>query len=142
MKNSLLLAIGEKPTSLLEVPLWIINLVAGIYILSPLFKPNDAPNGNLAAAGSVAALKVYGVVLLLIGLFGLIGKAAGARRWGHRLRRIAAYSAFFIFFYFTLLSFLIAPTTLGWTGLFLNALVPASILLRLRWELEDEGTPN
>jgi hypothetical protein len=133
--RSFIRSVGARPTQALEYPLWLVQLMGGIVVLLPNFVPTQAPSGNLAAVGSLLALKIYGIILLSIGIAGLVGRIWEKRSWSVPLRRNAAFASFFIFFYFTLLRMIIMGVeNLGWATFFLNACMAAVIYLHLKWD--------
>lgn len=127
--------VGEHPVRALEWPLWAVQFFGGLFIVSPWFHPGDAPSGNLAVAGDPKALKIYGVVLVVIGLAGIIGRARVLWPLSLKFRKFAAFACFFLFFYFTLIRiFVNGIENLGWTTFFLNSCMAAVIYLRLKFE--------
>jgi len=141
-KKPLAYYIGENPLRIIEWIVWPVLLLAGSFILSPLFESEGgtSPNGALiATVGSMIALKVYGAVIAGIGASGVYGLV----RDSHRARKTAAWLIFFVFMYFTLLRIIIDPANIGWTTYLFNAFMSAAIYLRLRWEeLTRDGTSN
>ena len=115
----------------LSWPLFLVQFFGGLFVLSPFFRPDDAPSGNLAAAGSIVALKVYGAILTGIGASGIYGLV----KERPRATAYAAMACFFLFTYFTLLRIIInGVENIGWTTFFLNGCMAGVIYLRLRWE--------
>lgn len=139
-KRPLAYYIGENPLRIMEWPLWTTIVIAGLYILSPVFTRSggESPNGALAVAvGSDLAFIIYGSLVALAGVLGITGIFLKKTV----LRKTGAWIVFAIFLFFTILRIiLMGPLSLGWVTYFFNTLFAAAIFLRIRWEeLTDYG---
>jgi len=142
VNNKLARFVAENPTRAIEWPLWLVNLLAGIFILTPFYdntisEPGQVGGGNAGLAASLnsdSAIIIYAVVVILIGVAGLCGLLID-RPWAQNLRRLAAFFSFITFLYFIILRLLLGgPANLSWTTYLYNAVTSAVIYLRLNWE--------
>lgn len=142
VKKPLAYFIGENPLRAIEWPIWTVLFLAGVYLLTPFYDPTMAPNTNggiIAAVASETALKIYGGFVALVGALGLGGLAFNKPA----LRSWAAHIGFFVFLYVTILRIgFVGFDNVGWITYFVNTLVCAAMILRIKWEALHRGTTN